>query len=57
MLTPKLLVNIFRPNNVVIELVMLNTRAEANVMLYKLTKGLRCLILSTKKLKLKTVLG
>ena len=34
---------------------MLNTRVEANVMLYKLTKSLRCLILSTKKLKLKTI--
>ena len=54
-LTPKLIVNILRPNDVVVELAMLNIGAEANVMLYKLAKGLRCLILSTKKLKLKTI--
>ena len=56
-LTPKLTVNILGPNNIAVELAILNTRAEANVMLYELTKSLRCLILSTKKLKLKTVLG
>ena len=47
--------NILGPNNVVVELVILNTRVEANVILYELIKGLRCLILSTKKLKLKTI--
>jgi len=36
---------------------MLNIGAEANVILYKLTKSLRYLILSTENLKLKTVLG
>jgi hypothetical protein len=54
-LTPKLLVNIIGPNNVAVELVILDTRVEANVMLYELAKSLRCLILSTKKLKLKTI--
>ena len=34
---------------------MLDTRVEVNVMLYKLAKNLRCPILSTKHLKLKTV--
>jgi len=53
--TPKILVNLIGPIDVVTELVMLNTRAEANVMLYELAKSLRCLILSTKKLKLRTV--
>ena len=54
-MTPKILVNLIGPTDVVTELVMLNTRAEANVMSYKLAKSLRCLILSTKKLKLRTV--
>ena len=54
-LTLKLLVNIIGPNNMVVETAMLNTSVEANVMLYELAKSLRCLILSTKKLKLKTV--
>ena len=40
-----------------VELAMLDTGAEANVMSYELAKSLRCLILSTEKLKLKTVLG
>ena len=39
----------------VVEPAMLNIGAEANVILYELAKGLRCLILSTKKLKLKTI--
>ena len=55
MATPKLLVNILGPINIVVELAILNTRVEANIILYKLTKYLRCLILSTKNLKLKTV--
>jgi hypothetical protein len=48
-------VNIIGPNDIVVESAILNTRAEANVMSYELAKSLRCLILSTKKLKLKTV--
>ena len=36
---------------------MLNTRAEANVISYELAKELRCPILSTEHLKLKTVSG
>jgi len=55
--TPKILVNLIGPTDVATELAMLNTRAEANVMSYELAKSLRCLILSTKKLKLRTVSG
>ena len=55
MATPKVLINLIRSIDITIELVILNTRVEVNVMLYKLTKSLRCLILSTKKLKLRTV--
>ena len=39
------------------ETAILNTRVEVNVIIYKLTKSLRCPILSTKYLKLRTVLG
>ncbi len=53
--TPKLLVNIIGPIDVALESAILDTRAEANVMLYDLTKCLRCLILSIENLKLKTV--
>jgi len=38
-----------------LESAILDTRAEANVMSYDLTKYLRCLILSIENLKLKTV--
>ena len=38
-----------------LESVMLDTRVEANVMLYDLTKCLRYLILSIENLKLKIV--
>jgi len=53
--TPKLLVNIIGLIDIALESAMLNTRAEANVMSYDLAKCLRCLILSTENLKLKTV--
>ena len=56
MLTLKLLVSLFRPNNVLLETAMLNTRAEANVISYILIRSLGYLILNTDKLKLKTVL-
>ncbi len=54
-MTPKLLVNIIGPIDVALESAMLDTRAEANVMLYDLAKCLGCLILSIENLKLKTV--
>ena len=56
-MTLKLLVTIIRPKEGNIKSVMLNTGAEANIILYELTKELRCLILSTEYLKLKIVLG
>ena len=52
----KLLVTIIRPKEGNIKLVILNIEAEANVILYKLTKELGYLILSTEYLKLKIVL-
>ena len=55
--TPKLTVNILGPNDVAVEPAMLDTGAEANVMSYELAKSLGCPILSTEKLKLKTVSG
>jgi len=48
-------VNIIGPTDIALESVMLDTRAEANVMSYDLAKCLRCLILSIENLKLKTV--
>jgi len=56
-LTPKLLVNLSRPNNVLLETVILNTRAKANVISYILIRSLGYPILNTDKLKLKTMLG
>ena len=55
--TPKLLVTIIGPKEGSIKSVILDIGAEANIMLYELAKELRCLILSTKHLKLKTVSG
>ncbi len=57
MITPKLLVNIIGPTDITSKPIMLDIGAEANVMLYELTKSLRCLILSIENLKLKTVSG
>ncbi len=54
-MTSKLLVNIIGPIDIVLELVILNTRVEANVILYNLTKYLKYLILSIENLKLKIV--
>ncbi len=54
-MTPKLLVNIIRLIDITLESVILNTKIEANVILYDLTKYLRYLILSIENLKLKTV--
>ena len=56
-MTLKLLVTIIGPKKGSIESVILNIGAEANVILYKLTKELGCLILSTEHLKLKIVSG
>ncbi len=56
-MTPKLSVNIIGPTDMALESAMLDTRAEANVMSYDLTKCLRYLILSIENLKLKTVSG
>ena len=56
-MTPKLLVTIIRPKEGSIKSIMLNIGVEANVMSYELAKELRCLILSTEHLKLKTVSG
>ena len=53
--TPKLLVSIKGPTEAATKLAILNTRAEANVMTYELTKKLSCLILSIENLKLKIV--
>jgi hypothetical protein len=55
--TPKLSVNIFGPTDVATESAMIDTGAEANVMTYELAKSLGCPILSTEKLKLRTVSG
>ena len=57
MSTPKLLVSLSRPSDVLLETAILNTRAEANVMSYTLIKSLGYLILNIDKLKLKTMLG
>ena len=56
-MTLKLLVTIIRLKKGNIKSVILNTEAEANVISYKLTKELGCLILSTEYLKLKIVSG
>ena len=53
--TLKLLVTIIGPKERTTEAIMLDTRAEANIMLYELAKGLGCLILSTEHFKLKIV--
>ena len=53
--TPKLLVSIKGPTKAATELAMLDTRVEANVITYELTKKLSCLILSIENLKLKIV--
>ena len=55
--TPKLPVTIIGPKEGTTEAIMLDTGAEANVMSYELVKGLRCLILSIKYFKFKTVSG
>ena len=57
MTTLKLLVTIIRSKEGSIKSIILDIGAEANVMSYKLTKELRCLILSIEHLKLKIVLG
>ena len=49
--------NIIGPIEGVSKPIILDTGAEANVMLYKLTKSLGCPILTIENLKLKTVLG
>ena len=55
MSTPKLTISLSRPNDVSLEVAMLNTSTEANVMSYTLTRSLGYLILNIDKLKLKTV--
>ena len=47
--------NIKGPTKAATKLVILNTRVEANIITYKLTKKLSCLILSIENLKLKIV--
>ena len=54
-MTLKLSINIIGPIDIIIKSVILNTKVEANIIIYELTKSLKYLILNIKNLKFKII--
>ena len=54
-MTLKLSISIIRPIDIILESVILDTKVEANIIIYELIKNLKYLILNIENFKLKIV--